>query len=148
MDHGEEPHETVRREIREETGLEVGEIRPYKRCPYVNTLFDSGKQYITLYFEAEYLGGEPRVMEPEKCAKWEWFTPDALPKPLFAPLEANNLNLAGPDDEGELEIRIGVEKGIVVLDFGKAIKWIGLGSAHARAMAETLVKWADEADAQ
>jgi len=94
MDFGEEPEATARRELLEETGLTVGEIQPYAVCPYVNSHFKAtNKQYVTLYFTAEYLGGEPLVMEPEKCERWVWTSPDDLPSPLFEPIEANKLKL-------------------------------------------------------
>ena len=31
----------------------------------------------------EYKGGEPRVMEPNKCKQWQWFSLDNLPGSLF-----------------------------------------------------------------
>jgi len=31
--------------------------------------------------------GTPEVCEPDKCARWEWFSWDALPSPLFLPVE-------------------------------------------------------------
>lgn len=86
VDFGESPMEAARREVMEETALEVGEVMVHPGVPYVNTHFDNGSQWITLYFVAQYIGGEPRVVEPEKCERWEWFAPDQLPSPLFEPL--------------------------------------------------------------
>lgn len=94
MEFGEDPETTARRELLEETGLTVGTITPYTECPYVNTHFQTTeKQYITLYFMAEYLGGEPEVLEPEKCARWVWVEPAALPTPLFEPVDKNTAKL-------------------------------------------------------
>jgi 8-oxo-dGTP diphosphatase len=86
IDFGETPRECARREVLEETGLEVGEVRMYSKLPYVSTMFENGSQWVTLYLVAEYIGGEPVIVEPEKCERWEWFAPDALPSPLFEPL--------------------------------------------------------------
>lgn len=87
VDFGEEPSESVRREIMEETGLAVGTVFPCLNVPWVNSHFrDAGKQYITLYFSVEYIGGQPKIMEPEKCDGWAWFSIDDLPEPLFEPL--------------------------------------------------------------
>jgi len=87
VDFGEEPVDSVRREIMEETGLEVGEIHPYTPLPYVNTHFHKeGKQYITLYFTVKYQGGDPKLMEPDKCERWSWFDAQNLPHPLFEPI--------------------------------------------------------------
>ena len=31
-------------------------------------------------------GAHPRVLEPTKCAEWQWCAWDSLPQPLFQPL--------------------------------------------------------------
>lgn len=94
IEFGEEPEEAARREVLEETGLKVGKIEVYEECPYVNSHFKgTGKQYITLYFTAKYLEGEPQVTEPDKCEKWVWTDPHNLPSPLFEPIEQNKLRL-------------------------------------------------------
>ena len=87
VDFGEEPIDSVRREIMEETGLVVGDIHPYGPLPYVNTHFyEEGKQYITLYFTVKYIGGEAKLMEPDKCEQWQWHPAQSLPRPLFEPI--------------------------------------------------------------
>jgi len=48
------------------------------------------------------------------------------------------------NDEGELQIRIGVQDRTVVLDFGKPIHWLGFDAATARAVGERLVARANE----
>jgi hypothetical protein len=54
----------------------------------------------------------------------------------------------GPTDEGELSMGIAVdhEHGIVKLQFGKPIIWLGMPSAHARKLAALLIAKADELD--
>lgn len=85
LEFGESPEEGSRREIREEIGIEIKNIRP---GPFTNDVFEKeGKHYITLFMLADYAGGEVKVMEPEKCEKWEWFAWSELPKPLFLPIE-------------------------------------------------------------
>ena len=95
MEYSEEPIESAQRELLEETGPDArySELQVYQPCPYVNTMFPGGKQYITLYFTCALIGGAPRVMEPDKCERWDWFAPSALPKPLFDPLENKRLRL-------------------------------------------------------
>ena len=95
MDPGEQPVETAVREFREEVGddLEYISMDVYEPCPYVNTIFDTGLQYITLYFQATRVSGEAIVMEPDKNERWEWFACDQMPSPLFDPLEPDKLGL-------------------------------------------------------
>lgn len=49
-----------------------------------------------------------------------------------------------PEDEGELTIAIGAWRGIVRIDFGKRITWVGMPPEQAREMARRLIKHADE----
>lgn len=53
-----------------------------------------------------------------------------------------------PDDEGEIEVRIGVDRRQkrVVLDFGKKVAWIGFDAQSLRAFARNLLEKADEID--
>lgn len=83
-----EPFEEVEacaaREVAEETGLRIGQLR---RGPYTNDVFqDEARHYVTLYVLAEALEGTPEVREPEKCAAWGWFAWDEFPAPLFLPI--------------------------------------------------------------
>lgn len=87
LETGEPPEDAVRREAREETGLELGAVYRHPVVPYTST-YVNGSQWITLFFVAEYIGGTPRAMEPEKCDRWEWFPTDALPSPMFESLES------------------------------------------------------------
>ncbi|MFH1288876.1 MAG: hypothetical protein ABII25_09320 [bacterium] len=55
-----------------------------------NDIFEKeGKHYITIFMISDYDSGEVKVMEPEKCERWEWFEWDAekMPRPLFVPQE-------------------------------------------------------------
>ena len=84
LEFGETPMDCARRELMEETGLEVRRIKP---GPYTNDVFSGeNKHYITLFMLAEPGSGEPRVMETDKCLEWEWFDWGQLPSPLFLPI--------------------------------------------------------------
>jgi 8-oxo-dGTP diphosphatase len=86
LEFGESIEECARREIREETGMEIGRVR---HTAFTNDLFeDRGKQYVTLFVAAEWVSGEPQNLEPEFCDGWEWFHWDRLPGPLFPPLRS------------------------------------------------------------
>jgi len=85
LEFGESPADCARREVAEETGLALAAVRP---GPYTNTVFEAeGLHYITLFMLADCLQGEPQRLEPHKCAGWHWVAWQALPQPLFAPLQ-------------------------------------------------------------
>lgn len=73
------------RETFEETGIAIKNIR---FGTATNDIFPAEeKHYITIFMLSDYDSGEVKVMEPEKCEKWEWFHWDQLPKPLFIPIK-------------------------------------------------------------
>ncbi len=81
VDPGESILEAVVRETREEIGIHLGTLR------YRHTLFDyrpENRQWYRVFFlEALSFEGEPRIMEPHKMTRLEWFSKDALPQNLF-----------------------------------------------------------------
>ena len=81
----------ARRETLEETGLKVKDL---KLVGVTNDIWtDIGTHYVTVSFAADWVESEPRVMEPEKCEKWEWFAWGQFPEPLF--LSTRNFIKAG-----------------------------------------------------
>jgi len=84
LEMGETFEECVTREIFEETGLEVQNI---KFITAQNNIFDDGisRHFVTLLFSADWKSGEPKNLEPDKCERWEWFTWGDFPEPLFIP---------------------------------------------------------------
>jgi len=85
LEFGESPEACAQREVLEETGLVLGELH---KAAFVSNIFpEVNKHYITLLLVAHESQGEPQLMEPEKCEGWQWFEPNALPQPLFAPLQ-------------------------------------------------------------
>ena len=75
------------REVREETGIEIKNL--YFGTA-TNDIFEKeDKHYVTLFMISNFASGEVKVMGPDKCEKWDWFTWDKLPQPLFLPI--NNL---------------------------------------------------------
>jgi 8-oxo-dGTP diphosphatase len=85
LEYGESPESCAAREVLEETGLVIKNVR----FGFVtNDFFKSEKKhYITLFMRAEYYSGEATVLEPEKCEIWRWFSFDALPQPLFLTMQ-------------------------------------------------------------
>ncbi len=85
LEFGETPEACAKRETQEETGLDCGELMA---GPFVSNVFpEIQKHYITLFMLSQQSTGEPVLLEPEKCEGWQWFSPDSLPEPLFAPLK-------------------------------------------------------------
>ena len=84
LDGGETPEECARREVREETGLEIDALR---RGPWSQDRLEAeGRESVTLFVEADGPTGTPEIREPAKCAEWRWCEWDELPVPLFLPL--------------------------------------------------------------
>ena len=50
------------------------------------------------------------------------------------------------DDQGELEFKIAIVDGRVIMDWGKPIQWIGCTPSQARAIAAALIRNADRAE--
>lgn len=85
LEWGETVESCARREVKEETGLDLGVVRP---APYTNDVMaEEGKHYVTCFVEAAALAGEARVMEPTKCERWAWFAWSEMPEKLFQPLK-------------------------------------------------------------
>ena len=85
LEFGETPEECARREAKEETGLDLVDVR--FRC-LTNDIFTAeGKHYITIWMEGECEAGEAVVNAPEEAFEIGWFRWDELPEPLFIPLQ-------------------------------------------------------------
>jgi len=81
LEFGESPEECAIREAKEETGVDITDV---KFRAITNDVFEeNGKHYVTIWMEGRYLSGEPAINAPYEMAEVGWFTWDALPKPLF-----------------------------------------------------------------
>lgn len=81
LEYGESFEEGARREVFEETGIQLGKVALF--C--VNNDKNEFAHFVTLGFLAQDFEGEPRVMEPDEIVEWKWFALDALPAPMFFP---------------------------------------------------------------
>lgn len=85
LEQGESFEECATREVLEETGLAISGVR---HAGFTNDVFaDEKKHYVTLFVTADAAGGDPQLLEPHKCERWEWRAWDELPTPLFLPLQ-------------------------------------------------------------
>ncbi len=83
LEFGESVEACAVREVWEESGLRIKHIR---KAGYTDDFFETEqKHYITVYVISDHHAGEAEVKEPDKCEKWEWFSPDHLPDPKFPP---------------------------------------------------------------
>ncbi len=82
-DFGEGPEQTAIRETKEETGITISDI---KFRAVTNDIFEAEHEhYVTIWMEANYVSGKPRVRAAEEESEVGWFAWDALPEPLFLP---------------------------------------------------------------
>ncbi|MFH1427009.1 MAG: NUDIX domain-containing protein, partial [Patescibacteria group bacterium] len=80
--------EAAKKEVKEETGLDVDEfelISVYDEMRYIKT---DNKHFLGLGVRAKYKGGEEKIMEPEKCREWRWFSLNNLPDKILDNTEA------------------------------------------------------------
>lgn len=89
LEFGESLFNCAAREVAEETGLALTDLRP---GPYTNNVFsEAQKHYLTVFVWARSAGGKPQRKEPDKCMGWQWFAwaaPHTWPQPLFLPLQS------------------------------------------------------------
>jgi 8-oxo-dGTP diphosphatase len=83
LEHGEEIDACVTREVLEETGLKISNI---KFGSITNDIFDSGKHFITVFMVCDWESGDPATTERDKMGEWKWYEWDKMPKPLFLPI--------------------------------------------------------------
>jgi 8-oxo-dGTP diphosphatase len=84
LEYGESFAECARREIKEETGIEIENIR---FLALTNLKRYMPKHYADIGLIADWKSGEPEVLEPNKIESWEWMAIDDIPRPVFGAME-------------------------------------------------------------
>ena len=83
LEFGESFEDTARREVKEETGLEIKNVR---FGAVTNDHFtNENKHYVTIWMLSDWASGDEYITEPDKCIAQEWHAFDDLPSPLFLP---------------------------------------------------------------
>lgn len=83
MEYMESFEECARREVREETGIEIQNVRFLR---LLNLKSYAPKHYVDIGMVADWKCGEPQVREPNKIDGWNWYDMENLPSPVFASL--------------------------------------------------------------
>ncbi len=85
LEFNESIEDCAKREVFEETGLSVKNSR---FATITNDLFyQSNQHYVTLFVVCDHKNGTPRIKEPDKCERWDWFYWNEFPKPMFLSLK-------------------------------------------------------------
>ncbi len=72
VEFGETRTEAAKREIKEENDIDIEVIEALQTTDHL--LPEEGQHWVTTTMICRYVGGEPKVMEPEKCEAVDWFT--------------------------------------------------------------------------
>ena len=85
LEFGESFADTAKREVLEETGVNIKNIR---FGAVTNDYFEKEhKHYVTVWMLSDHESGEATILEPEKYVNQKWIDFDTLPSPLFLPWE-------------------------------------------------------------
>ncbi len=79
LEFGESFEDCAIRETTEESGIQIGSVR----FQYLANVRKYGKHYVHIGMLADWVSGEPEVLEPEKSETWGWYALGALPEPIF-----------------------------------------------------------------
>ncbi|MBU0953434.1 MAG: NUDIX domain-containing protein [Nanoarchaeota archaeon] len=86
LEFGESLEACARRETKEESGIEIKNIR---FATVTNDVHPEHKlHYLTVCVLADWARGEPTITEPDRTAEIGWFDWNNLPQPLFRPMQS------------------------------------------------------------
>ena len=83
IDIDENPYQAMRRELKEELGIDTTEEQLINPTVVQRNCTDDEKQYYDVYFELNGSYVEPKIMEPNKCSKLVWADENNLPKDMI-----------------------------------------------------------------
>ena len=106
VERGETAYDAAHREAAEELGITDVDLRfelTMQRTQHGAPI----DERVDFFFTAQAWSGEPRIVEPEKCAGLQWYPLDALPDPVV-PHEAHALaSLRNPGGKGDPYLTFG-----------------------------------------
>ena len=82
LEYGETCAETALRELSEECGDDI-KVKNLRMLCVTDILKYLPKHYVDIGFVADWVSGEPQIMEPDRVESWGWYDLDDLPSPLF-----------------------------------------------------------------
>lgn len=85
LEYGETAKQAILREISEECGVKVKNLRFLCVSDLLTYL---PKHYIDIGFAADWESGEPEVLEPHKLESWRWYKLDEAPDKFFGCVSA------------------------------------------------------------
>jgi ADP-ribose pyrophosphatase YjhB (NUDIX family) len=80
---GEKFIDAAYREVLEETGMKISKDKLRVICISDDILTDV--HFVTIGILCEDFEGEPKAMEPDEILRWEWFSLNNLPSPIYLP---------------------------------------------------------------
>ena len=78
LEFGEGLEETIKREIKEEFGMEIEIVNQLE--PFNHLISEEKQHWVALCFVAKIISGVPTIMEPEKSAAIGWFSLEEVEK--------------------------------------------------------------------
>lgn len=84
IDFFESLEDCARREVQEETGIKIGNIRPIYAVDDFRK--EDKKHWVCVYLRADYVSGEPQPVDGE-FELWQWVSWNEIPLPRFTALE-------------------------------------------------------------
>lgn len=82
VERGESVYDAAAREAAEEVGVSDVALEPWCAMQRRQPTGDPVDERVDYFFTATSWSGEPRILEPDKCADLRWFPLDALPDPV------------------------------------------------------------------
>ena len=83
LELGESFEAGAKRELKEEFDIDIEKPKVIAVTNNLRTYKTEGLHYISVILWAKNFRGEPRIMEPDKCAEFTWCDPHELPQPHF-----------------------------------------------------------------